>query len=207
MLTGKEIMNRIKAGEIVIDPFDEKRINPNSYDLTLNKKLLIYDNTLTKEEVRYRYKFENVDKETLDEIEKSVYYEIIMNRNILDMKADNPIKELIIPDEGLLLVPGKLYLGKTNEYTETYNLIPGIDGRSSIGRLGINIHATAGFGDIGFKGNWTLEISVIEPIVIYADIPLCQIYYYLPIGEIENYNGRYQNSRDVHSSRLFKDYI
>jgi len=208
MLTGKEIINRMKMGDIVINPFDDKRVNPNSYDLTLNNKLLIYDNVLLKEEVSKRLRFENMDKETVNNLEigERVYYDIIMNRNILNMKSDNPTTELIIPEDGLLLMPGKLYLGKTNEYTETYNLVPGIDGRSSVGRLGINIHATAGFGDIGFKGNWTLEISVIEPIAIYPNIPLCQIYYYIPTGEIENYNGRYQDSHDVYASRLFKDY-
>ena len=205
MLTGKEITRRREMGDIIINPFDEKKVNPNSYNLTLNKKLLIYDNILTAEEVQFRLQFIGVNKETLSGTTKEIY-DSIMNKNVLDMKLENQTKEIIIPDEGLILLPGKLYLGQTNEYTETHNLVPAISGRSSIGRLGIAVHATAGFGDIGFKGNWTLEISVIEPVAIYPDIEFCQIYYYIPEGEYDSYNGRYQNSHEVNASRLFKDY-
>jgi len=205
MLTGKEIIKRREMGDIIINPFDEKKVNPNSYNLTLNRKLLIYDNILSATELEYRLELNGVSPLCLNDSEQSTY-DKLMSKNVLDMKTENKTKEFIIPDEGLILLPGKLYLGKTNEYTETHNLVPAISGRSSIGRLGINVHATAGFGDIGFKGNWTLEIFVIEPVVIYADVELAQIYYYKPDGEYDNYNGRYQNSYDVHSSRLFQDY-
>jgi len=205
MITGKEIIKRIKIGDIVIDPFDLNKVNPNSYNLTLNNKLLIYDNILSPAELPYQLQFMNIDRENLDD-EYKLLYDDIMNKTVLDMKLNNKTKELIIPNDGLILLPGKLYLGKTNEYTETHNLVPAISGRSSIGRLGINVHATAGFGDIGYKGNWTLEIFVIEPIIIYPNVELAQIYYYLPVGEYDNYTGRYQNSHDVYSSRLFEDY-
>ncbi len=204
MLTGKEIIRRKGIGDIIIDPFDEKRINPNSYNLTLNKKLLIYDN-ISSEELPFKLQLNNVNRETLSGTIGEIY-DKVMPKTILDMKLENKTKEIIIPDEGLILLPGKLYLGQTNEYTETHNLVPAISGRSSIGRLGINIHATAGFGDIGFKGNWTLEIFVVEPIVIYPDVELCQIYYYNPDGKYDSYNGRYQNNNGVEASKLFQDY-
>lgn len=74
------------------------------------------------------------------------------------MKTPNAVKKLIIPEEGLLLEPRRLYLGRTNEFTKTDKYIPMLEGRSSTGRLGLFIHVTAGFGDVGFAGFWTLEI-------------------------------------------------
>ncbi len=86
----------------------------------------------------------------------------------LDMKRENPVKRLTIPPEGIVLEPGRLYLGRTAEFTRTENYVPMLDGRSSTGRLGLFIHVTAGFGDVGFAGYWTLEIFCIQPIRIYA---------------------------------------
>ena len=92
----------------------------------------------------------------------------------LDMKKNHKTRQLIIPKEGLVLQPGVLYLGRTVEYTRTENCVPMLEGRSSIGRLGIFIHITAGFGDVGFSGYWTLEISCIQPVRIYANVEVCQ---------------------------------
>ena len=78
------------------------------------------------------------------------------------MKKDNPIRKINIPDDGLLLEPNKLYLGRTVEYTRTDKFIPMLEGRSSTGRLGLFIHVTAGFGDVGFAGYWTLEMFCIQ---------------------------------------------
>ena len=95
---------------------------------------------------------------------------LIYDEDILDMKKENKTKTIIIPEEGLVLEPGKLYLGRTVEYTETNNYVPMLEGRSSIGRLGLFIHVTAGFGDVGFKGYWTLEIFCVQPIRIYPSV-------------------------------------
>lgn len=92
----------------------------------------------------------------------------------LDMKRDNPWETTAIPDTGLQLQPGKLYLGRTSEYTKTCNLVPMLEGRSSVGRLGLFIHVTAGFGDVGFEGYWTLEIHCVQPIVIYPFVEVCR---------------------------------
>lgn len=131
---------------------------------------------------------------------------LIYTTSILDSKKDNPTKKIIIPDDGYILMPGKLYLGMTNEYTETRNLHPMLDGRSSTARLGIQIHLTAGFGDNGFCGKWTLEFSVVQPVIIYPDMEICQIYYMELSGEPLIYKGKYQNSTDIGSSKLFKDF-
>ena len=163
-------MRQIKKGKIKIEPFNEKNLNPNSYNITLNNELLVYD------------------------------------CDVLDVKKENPTKKIIIPEEGLVLEPGKLYLGRTNEYTETYDLVPCIDGRSSIGRLGLYIHVTAGFGDVGFKGTWTLEIQCIQPIRIYPNIRIGQIYYQHAQGKKTNYNGKYMGQIDVQKSKMNEDF-
>ena len=99
-----------------------------------------------------------------------VYEEII-----LDMKRPNRFRRILIPPEGLVLQPNQMYLGRTIEYTETRNLVPMLEGRSSIGRLGMFVHVTAGFGDVGFCGYWTLEMIAIQPIRIYPGVQVCQV--------------------------------
>lgn len=91
---------------------------------------------------------------------------LIYTDDILDMKKPLKTKSLTIPADGLILQPGKLYLGRTFERTSTNNFVPMLEGRSSIGRLGLFIHVTAGFGDVGFSGYWTLEIQCVHPIKI-----------------------------------------
>ncbi|MBL90615.1 MAG: dCTP deaminase [Myxococcales bacterium] len=102
----------------------------------------------------------------------------------LDAKSHNPIEVYPIPQEGLVLEPGGFYLGVTQEYTETMAHIPFLEGKSSTGRLGIDIHATAGKGDIGFKNHWTLEISVKVPVRVYAGMPIGQLIYFQPHGRV-----------------------
>src|SRR5688572_33064186 len=94
------------------------------------------------------------------------------------MRRANRIRRRSIPPEGLVLSPNQLYLGRTSERTETHNLVPQIEGRSSVGRLGLFVHVTAGFGDVGFTGFWTLEMFGVQPIRIYAGVPICQIFYH-----------------------------
>lgn len=125
----------------------------------------------------------------------------------LDMKKDNSYKKLSIPSDGLLLESNTLYLGRTIEYTETHNLVPMLEGRSSIGRLGLFIHVTAGFGDVGFKGYWTLEIFCIQPIKIYSGVEVCQIYYHTIEGDHEEYtSGKYQDNKGIQPSLLHRDF-
>ena len=171
ILSGRMIKERL-GKDIFIDPFDEKSLNPNSYNLKLHNELLIYDETC------------------------------------LDMKKPNKTKALTIPEEGLVLEPGLLYLGRTMEYTETNNCVPMLEGRSSVGRLGLFIHVTAGFGDVGFKGYWTLEIHCIQPIRIYAGVALCQIYYHSIEGAFDPYiSGKYQNNTGVQPSLMYQDFL
>lgn len=130
------------------------------------------------------------------------------NNPVLDMKWDNPVSKLEIPSSGLKLEPGKLYLGRTVEKTRTDNLVPMLEGRSSIGRLGMFIHVTAGFGDVGFNGFWTLEIFVVQPLIIYPNVEVCQIYFHHIDGEYKTYkSGKYQDNNEIQPSKLYQDFL
>ncbi|MFM7711079.1 MAG: dCTP deaminase [Ferruginibacter sp.] len=120
----------------------------------------------------------------------------------LDAKKHNTISYFDIPEEGYVLQPSVFYLGVTLEYTETHAHVPFLEGKSSTGRLGIDIHATAGKGDVGFCGNWTLEISVKQPVRIYAGMPIGQLIYFPVEGEIEvryneKKNAKYSGQPDL----------
>lgn len=132
---------------------------------------------------------------------------LVYEEDVLDMHRANKYKSVMIPEEGIVLEPQKLYLGRTMERTKTKNLVPMLEGRSSIGRLGLYIHVTAGFGDVGFDGFWTLEIHCIEPIRIYAGVEICQIFYHTIQGEYREYSsGKYQKNDGVQPSLLYKDF-
>ena len=124
----------------------------------------------------------------------------------LDMRRANPTKSFRIPPEGFVLEPGKLYLGRTVEHTETLGFVPMIEGRSSIGRLGICVHVTAGFGDVGFCGYWTLEIFVLQPVRIYAGVAVCQVYFHTVSPEHIIYKStKYQHNQGIQASMLYKE--
>lgn len=133
-------------------------------------------------------------------------YLAVYNDNTLDARKHNQISHFEIPEEGYVLQPHTLYLGVTEEYTETHAHVPFLEGKSSTGRLGIDIHATAGKGDVGFCNAWTLEISCVQPVRIYAGMPIGQLIYFPVEGEVINsyskksdakYTGR--NIRPVES--------
>jgi dCTP deaminase len=132
---------------------------------------------------------------------------MVYDEEVLDMKRPHKTKMIQIPPEGLELKPGVLYLGRTIEHTRTEGYVPMLEGRSSIGRLGLFVHVTAGFGDVGFSGFWTLEISCIQPIRIYAGVQICQIFYHQIQGDYTTYaSGKYQNNTGIQASRLYKDF-
>lgn len=116
---------------------------------------------------------------------------------ILDAKRHNAVDYLEIPEEGLVLLPGTLYLGVTEEYTETHTTVPFLEGKSSIGRLGIDIHATAGKGDVGFCNTWTLEISCVQPVRVYKGMPIGQLIYFQVEGDIKNFYNKKTNAKYV----------
>lgn len=169
ILTGNEIRAQL-GGNIVIDPFDEEQLNPNSYNLRLHNELIVY------EEI------------------------------VLDMRRPNRFRRYTIPPEGFVLNPNQLYLARTVERTETNNLVPMIEGRSSVGRLGLSVDVTAGFGDVGFCGHWTLELTAVQPIRVYPGVPICQILFHTISGVVTQYSNKYQNNRDIQPSLMFKEF-
>lgn len=108
----------------------------------------------------------------------------VYDHDVLDAKMCHRVRRSTIPEDGLIMVPQELYLGMTVEYTETHMHVPFLEGKSSVGRLGIDIHATAGKGDIGFCNRWTLEISVKKPVRIYAGMPIGQLIYFQASGNV-----------------------
>lgn len=174
ILSDSKILEELKKGNIAISGFDEKRLNPNSYNLRLSNTLKIYK-----------------DK-------------------CLDPKKKLETETIIIPEDGYVLQPGVLYLGSTVEWISSVpdgTIVPMVEGRSSIGRLGLSVHVTAGFCDIGFKGNITLELFAIHPVKIYPNMEICQIYYERTEGKcLHPYNGKYQGQTDPVESRLGQEY-
>ena len=131
-----------------------------------------------------------------------VYEEIV-----LDMQRPNRFRRYTIPPEGFVLNPNQLYLARTVERTETHNLVPMIEGRSSVGRLGLFVHCTNGFGDVGFSGYWTLEMFAVQPIRVYSGVPICQISYHSISGDVIEYKSdKYQHNEDIQPSLLFKEF-
>jgi dCTP deaminase len=116
---------------------------------------------------------------------------------VLDARRHNPIDVFEIPEDGFELQPNVLYLGVTQEYTEIHAHVPFLEGKSSVGRLGIDIHATAGKGDVGFCNTWTLEISVSQAVRVYAGMPIGQLIFFQVEGHIENYYNRKASAKYV----------
>ena len=130
---------------------------------------------------------------------------LVYEELVLDMKRANRYRRIEIPPDGLELRPNLLYLGRTAERTETRNLVPMIEGRSSVGRLGLFVHVTAGFGDVGFEGDCTLELFAVQPVRIYPRVPICQIFYHEITGDYTAYASKYQHNRDIQPSLLFQE--
>ena len=180
ILSGAEILRQMEKGNISITNFDKKRLNPNSVNVRLHPILLEYI----------------IDDE----------------RPYVDMKRDNPVREIDLRDypDGFIMEPGKFYLGSTVEYTETkHGIVPMLEGRSSNARLSLAIHVTAGFGDVGFSGKWTLEMFSIIPVKIYHGIDIGQVYYLTLSGEeLMNYkeSGKYNGQDMPVASKSYKDF-
>lgn len=169
ILTGEEIKAQQGKG-LLIEPFNEQQVNPNSYNLRLADELLVYAS------------------------------------HELDAARLNATDLIEIPPEGILLEPSRIYLGRTVERTETRDYVPMLEGRSSTGRLGLLVHISAGFGDVGFCGYWTLELHCVQPVRIYAGMEICQIYYHTIEGKVKPYSsGKYQNNHGIQPSLLYRE--
>lgn len=151
----RRIAELMEEGRIVVAPYDPDALRSNSYDVHLSPLLAVYRRPFPAGTPWSRRLHDSIPP--------------------LDCAADDPVDEVVIPVGGLTLQPGRLYLGATLEYTEAHGVVPWLDGKSSGGRKGMAIHITAGRGDMGFCGHWTLEILVAEPLIIYAGMPVGQL--------------------------------
>ena len=180
MLTGSQIKEEVAAGRIEISDFNADLVGPNSYDLHWG--------------------------DTIKQVLPNAYSPHFDN-NIpaIDMRIKQKVRKYKISEQGTLLLPETLYLIPTKECVGTDFYVPQIVGRSSIGRMGISICQEASFGDIGYHGVWTLQVSVVYPTVIYPNMRVCHVYFEEPCGQTEIlYNGHYQNAKEAIASRFIE---
>lgn len=179
ILLKDEIIKGYNNKTIHIKPFKLAHVGPNSYDVTISPILKIYD------------------------------FSGDSGTKYLDFRKPNPTKEIIIPPTGYVLQPNILYLGSTNEEAGSSHFIPMYEGRSSLARLGLQSHISAGFGDIGFQSNWTLELQVVHPVKIYPNIRIGQVYFHRANQDFNNpenwYNGKYKSQKKPQESKSFLD--
>lgn len=196
ILTGPEILKQVKEKKILISPFDEERLNPASYDLSLGDEVAIYPDCVepySRSRMTYEDGREFVAKPG----------------SVLDSKKELRVERYKMDkNNGWLLKPGLLYLMHTDEVIHTDHNVPIIDGKSSIGRLGVVVHLTAGFGDAGFNGQYTLEVTVVHPVRVYPGMRFCQVRFHKMEGQVKLYNGNYvgETARGPVGSRSWKQF-
>lgn len=157
------IREAIERGEIKIEPMAPDAVGSNSIDLHLFPHLAVYNH---------------------------LAFDASGSLDTQAQGGDEVIRRFDIPSEGYSLRPGELYLGSTVEWTSSGPYVPVLEGTSSAGRLGIAVHQTAGIGDQGFVGHWTLELSVVRPVRIYGGEPVCQILFHEVAGDVRTPYGR-----------------
>jgi dCTP deaminase len=185
VLSDRTIRAQIEAGRIEIDPFDGSMIQPSSIDVRVDRKFRVFHNA--------RYPYIDVRQPMED------------------------LTELVVAEGNrpFILHPGEFVLGQTLEkVTLPDDLVARLEGKSSLGRLGLLIHSTAGFVDSGFSGNLTLELSNVAnlPITIYHGMPIGQISFMRMDGPVESPYGsrdtasKYQGQAEPTPSRFYKNF-
>ena len=185
VLSDRTIRQEIESGRIVIDPFDASNVQPSSVDVRVDRQFRVFHNA--------RYPFIDV-RQPMDGLTELVE---------------------ISDDEPFILHPGEFVLGQTLErVTLPDDLVARLEGKSSLGRLGLLIHSTAGFVDSGFSGNLTLELSNVAnlPITIYYGMPIGQISFMRMDGPVERPYGsgeagsKYQGQAEPTPSRFYLNF-
>lgn len=185
VLADRDILAAIDAGRIVIRPFDPADVQPASVDLHLDHRFRVFRNN------RYPY---------------------------IDLRQAQPdLTELleIGPDEPFILHPGEFVLGQTLEWVELPDdLLAHLDGKSSLGRVGLLIHSTAGYVDPGWRGTLTLELSNVAnlPIALYQGMKIGQISFVRMSGPVDRPYGspelgsKYQGQSEPTASAFHRDF-
>lgn len=170
ILSDRAIHNAILRGDIVIDPFQESQLNPTSYDLTLGPWVAVYSDCVQSTPASL-------------EVQSGEYF--TTTNGALDAKKPLSVEKFRIhPENGWLLRPGIGYLLHTAERLYTKIYVPVLDGKSTVGRLFVSIHETAGYGDPGFDGQFTLEVTCTHPVRLYSGMRIGQVRFHTVHGEI-----------------------
>ena len=197
ILSGQELHQAILQKDITITPFDDThlgRLNPASYDLTLGSKIAVYRDVVIPD---FSIPFgEIMQKAPRGAIPGCMVQPVIGFNNIIDSAKKNEVAEYEMDSRGFLLKPGIGYLMHTAERVHTEKYVPIIDGKSSIDRLFAFIHVTAGYGDPGFDGQYTLEVVVVHPLVVYPGMRFCQMRFHTIVGDVKSYKetGNYKGT-------------
>ncbi len=170
ILTGPEITKCVLNGKIVISPFLESNVNPNSYNFRLHPEMVIYEDV------------------------------------VIDVRKKPKTRTIRIGENGYLLQPRQLYLATTIEHMGSRYFAPTYAARSSIARLGMFINLSASLGDIGFIGQWTIQLFTLKPIRVYAGMNIGQMMFWKPQGNISLYDGKYQGAKGALASKIYKDF-
>ncbi len=177
ILASSEISESVQLGLIEIEPYNAAQLNGASYDLTLGNQVRVYDSTVTIKPGSIK-DGTNISKKLT---------------GLLDPRKSNATTLLTMPDSGFVLQPGIGYLLHTRERVKTMRHVPVLDGKSSIGRLFLTVHVTAGYGDPGFDGQYTLEAIAKHRVIVYPGMRICQIRFHTMEGTAKPYsqNGHY----------------
>lgn len=211
ILADSEIFSAYIDGRIEITPFDRERLNPTSYDLALGRGVKVYAHW-----VRALERVGRANPRNLTEEEKDGRHLVRCENEVLfwtddsfDVREEPRTLDFEIGEWGWVLLPGILYLMHTEEVVATRDFVPVLDGKSSIGRLGIKVHETAGFGDPGFSGQYTLEVTVQHRVRVFAGMRIAQMRFHSIEGKVSRpYDGNYQGeaSRGAVASRAWKQF-
>lgn len=183
ILSGVAIHEAVEAGDIRIDPFCLDHLNPASIDLTLGAGVAVYKRWVR---VTLVGSAEEEDGSYLSSSWSD------LEDQLIDAKQEPAITRYTIGERGWVLKPGIGYLMHTAERIHTNKYVTVIDGKSSIGRLFCKIHETAGYGDPGFDGQYTLEVTVVHPLRLYAGMRIAQARFHTVEGDVEIYEGNYR---------------
>jgi dCTP deaminase len=205
VLSDRAIADAVSRGDIHIDPFDMSQLNPSSYDMTLGDKVAVYAEWVVddRQTPALVLGLRGTTREPRDGRHLSMY-----DVYVHDVKEEPKTLSFVIGEEGWVLKPGILYLMHTREVVAPGKLVACADGKSSLGRLGIVVHQTAGFIDCGFVGQITLEVTVTNPIRVYAGMRFAQVRFHTVVGESSGYKGNYvgEHARGPVASRAWKQF-
>lgn len=200
ILTGHEILRQIEQGRIAITPFEPKRVNPASVDLTLGSEVGVYQEYALCDAADHKPKVSRGSVPPNRPYDGADILPFNMAK-VYDTKEPAPIRKFQIdPEVGWVLKPGVGYLMHTAERVCTDFYVPVLDGKSSIGRLFVKVHETAGFGDPGFDGQYTLEVTTsMFAVRVYPGMRFCQIRFHKVDGELKSYKetGHYRGDAAV----------